>query len=440
MTMYLSPLVDVNEIDLSTTIPAVATSIGVIILRDTWKGPELKVQLVNSIDELIDIFGRPEGASDIDPKHGQSYEDLLAAAGFLQFGENLYCTRVLAPSATFAGVYGTVEELGGVSNSSSSTSNSSSSSCPFGSPTWETRFNNTYWEADEGGTGTWDSELGRWDSASFANFEVVQLVPLGTWNDGYRPTKMRIEWTPDIPISMFLYYGIFPDNDILTTNISGSYYGDVSPSGQGIFNIPEWFEPDDMETLSLSNNKSTPFSLTNVEFYNCSEPCTPQWHEEAIAQFGGEFPDDILFDNQVDGTWNDTDQRVESENPFGSIQAIQLQNYTGSCGFPTKIKIVYGLVTNPDGNKITQIVLYDALEVGSWELTNVVVSGGVEVDQTAVFNLTYQDHHEFGLQPFDQVRLLDSGNNQMYLKSLEVWDDCNPCPEGGEGGEGPPPS
>jgi hypothetical protein len=168
--------------------------------------------------------------------------------------------------------------------------------------------------------------------------------------------------------------------------------------------------------------------------------CTPQWHEEAIAQFGGEFPDDILFDNQVDGTWNDTDQRVEAENPFGSIQVIQLQNYTGSCGFPTKIKIVYGLVTNPDGNKITQIVLYDALEVGSWELTNVVVSGGVEVDQTAVFNLTYQDHHEFGLQPFDQVRLLDSGNNQMYLKSLEVWDDCNPCPEGGEGGEGPPPS
>jgi hypothetical protein len=61
MAMYLSPLVDVNEIDLTTTIPAVATSIGVLILRDTWKGPELKTQLVNDIDELIDTFGRPEG-------------------------------------------------------------------------------------------------------------------------------------------------------------------------------------------------------------------------------------------------------------------------------------------------------------------------------------------------------------------------------------------
>jgi hypothetical protein len=112
MAMYLSPLVDVNEIDLSTTIPAVATSIGVITLRDTWKGPELKRQLVNDVDELIDIFGRPEEANSRNlankTKHGQSYEDIMAAAGFLQFGSNLYCTRVLAPSATFAGAYGTL--------------------------------------------------------------------------------------------------------------------------------------------------------------------------------------------------------------------------------------------------------------------------------------------------------------------------------------------
>jgi hypothetical protein len=99
MTQYLSPLVDVNEIDLTTTIPAVATSIGVSTLRNTWKGPELKTQLVNTIDELTEIFGVPED---------DTYEDIMSAAGFLQFGNNLYCTRVLAPSATFAGAYGTV--------------------------------------------------------------------------------------------------------------------------------------------------------------------------------------------------------------------------------------------------------------------------------------------------------------------------------------------
>lgn len=99
MTQYLSPLVDVNEIDLTTTIPAVATSIGVSVLRNTWKGPELKRQLVNNIDELTEKFGTPEDTS---------YEDIMSAAGFLQFGNNLYCTRVLAPSATFAGAFGTV--------------------------------------------------------------------------------------------------------------------------------------------------------------------------------------------------------------------------------------------------------------------------------------------------------------------------------------------
>jgi hypothetical protein len=99
MTQYLSPLVDVNEVDLTTTIPAVATSIGVSVLRNTWKGPELKAQLVNTIDELTQVFGAPED---------DTYEDIMSAAGFLQFGNNLYCTRVLAPSATFAGAYGTV--------------------------------------------------------------------------------------------------------------------------------------------------------------------------------------------------------------------------------------------------------------------------------------------------------------------------------------------
>lgn len=98
MAMFLSPLVSVNEIDLTTTIPAVATSIAATVLRNVWKGPELKRQLINDIDELIQIFGEPEDIS---------YEDVLTAAGFLQYGNNLYCTRALPVSATFAGVYGT---------------------------------------------------------------------------------------------------------------------------------------------------------------------------------------------------------------------------------------------------------------------------------------------------------------------------------------------
>jgi len=101
MAFYLSPLVDVQEIDLSTTIPAVATSIGVIVLRNTYKGPEMKKTLVTTEEELISKFGKPT-------KH--SYTDILAAAGYLKYGNKLYCTRVMPVSATFAGT--NVDPLG----------------------------------------------------------------------------------------------------------------------------------------------------------------------------------------------------------------------------------------------------------------------------------------------------------------------------------------
>jgi hypothetical protein len=93
MAFYLSPLVDVNEIDLTTTIPAVATSIGVIVLRNTFKGPENKQILVADEADLIRAFGEPED---------DSYEDLMSATGFLKFGNKLYCTRVMPDDARFA--------------------------------------------------------------------------------------------------------------------------------------------------------------------------------------------------------------------------------------------------------------------------------------------------------------------------------------------------
>ena len=101
MAFYLSPLVDVNEIDLSTTIPAVATSIAVTVLRDTWKGDELKRTLITTRDELIENFGEPL-------TRANCYQDILSATGYLKYGNALYCTRAMAPSATFAGADGTL--------------------------------------------------------------------------------------------------------------------------------------------------------------------------------------------------------------------------------------------------------------------------------------------------------------------------------------------
>jgi len=96
MAFYMSPIVDVNEIDLSTTIPAVATSIGVSILRNTYKGPERKKVLITNTNNLIGTFGKPTNIANC-------YQDVLAATGFLRYGNALYCTRTMPVSATFAG-------------------------------------------------------------------------------------------------------------------------------------------------------------------------------------------------------------------------------------------------------------------------------------------------------------------------------------------------
>ena len=96
MALYLSPLVDINEVDLTTTIPSVATSMGVLAIRDPYKGPELKDQLITTLDELIDVFGEPTSGS---------YKDILAAAGYLKFGNKLYATAAFAPSASYAGMH-----------------------------------------------------------------------------------------------------------------------------------------------------------------------------------------------------------------------------------------------------------------------------------------------------------------------------------------------
>ena len=99
MAFYLSPLVDVQEIDLSTTIGAVSTSIGCIALRRTYKGIEKTARLVSTVEELLDTFGNPTSGS---------YEDIFTAMGYLKYGNKLYCTRCMPSTSTFAGAHGSM--------------------------------------------------------------------------------------------------------------------------------------------------------------------------------------------------------------------------------------------------------------------------------------------------------------------------------------------
>jgi len=204
MALYLSPLVDVNEIDLSTTIPAVATSIGVLVLRNTWKGPELKRQLVNNIDELIEVFGEPEDVS---------YKDIFSGIGFLKYGINLYCTRALAPSATFAGLYGTTASAGTLTQYASGNAYQLSD---FASEDSD-EFNNesTVFDAGRPDFGAEDSYIAK-DRGEWGNYVQIAYVGRNVYN-GVRAGSTALS----LGISSTLYDDIADIDKSFNTDTSG---------------------------------------------------------------------------------------------------------------------------------------------------------------------------------------------------------------------------
>jgi hypothetical protein len=189
-----------------------------------------------------------------------------------------------------------------------------------------------------------------------------------------------------------------------------------------------------LDELGSSSSSS---SSTSNSSSSSSAPCVPQWTEEAIGEPGAEV-DELLFNTVQVGTWDGVDERMESGDAGGGARSIDLQNYSGSCGYPPKIKIVIGLIDNAGGNTIDLISLRDNFGItlvynggGDVELTNQPISGGIETDNTFIFDDINYEGGE-GEEPFGSILIYDQDNN-TYIKSLEVWDDCGPC-----GGGGPP--
>jgi len=81
----LSPSVNVKEIDLSTSIPAVATSIAGTCGQFAW-GPVEEVSLIDTEANLVKRFGQPDN---------NNYKDWYSAANFLAYGKNLKVVRTV---------------------------------------------------------------------------------------------------------------------------------------------------------------------------------------------------------------------------------------------------------------------------------------------------------------------------------------------------------
>ena len=85
MAFQLSPGVNVSEIDLTTIVPSVATSIGAHAGIFAW-GPANEVITVGSEVELQDKFGNPDSTN---------FEYWFTAANFLAYGNNLKLVRAI---------------------------------------------------------------------------------------------------------------------------------------------------------------------------------------------------------------------------------------------------------------------------------------------------------------------------------------------------------
>ena len=83
MPFQLSPGVNVTEVDLTTIVPAVATSIGAIAGIFPW-GPIGERVLVDTETKLVSTFGTPTS---------NNAETFFTAANFLSYGNNLYVVR-----------------------------------------------------------------------------------------------------------------------------------------------------------------------------------------------------------------------------------------------------------------------------------------------------------------------------------------------------------
>jgi hypothetical protein len=90
MAFRVSPGVSIKEIDLTTVVPAVATTPGGYAGYFYW-GPCKEIVTVASERELAGVFGKPDSTN---------FVDFFTPANFLQYGNNIQVVRVVGSAAT----------------------------------------------------------------------------------------------------------------------------------------------------------------------------------------------------------------------------------------------------------------------------------------------------------------------------------------------------
>ena len=90
MAFQLSPGVNVSEIDLTTIVPSVATSVGAFAGQFAW-GPVGEVITISDEVRLVEVFGGPNNTN---------YEYWFSASNFLAYSNNLKVVRAANTTST----------------------------------------------------------------------------------------------------------------------------------------------------------------------------------------------------------------------------------------------------------------------------------------------------------------------------------------------------
>jgi len=90
MPFQISPGVQVTEVDLTTLIPAVATTEGAFVGTFAW-GPVDEITLIDSQAELVNRFGKP---------NSDNFQHWFSASNFLDYGNSLKVVRVVHTDPT----------------------------------------------------------------------------------------------------------------------------------------------------------------------------------------------------------------------------------------------------------------------------------------------------------------------------------------------------
>jgi phage tail sheath protein FI len=97
MAFQLSPGVNVSEVDLTTVVPSVATTVGGFAGNFNW-GPVDEIVTINNEVQLVERFGKPDS---------NTYTSFFTAANFLSYSNDLRIVRSAGSTANNATTSGT---------------------------------------------------------------------------------------------------------------------------------------------------------------------------------------------------------------------------------------------------------------------------------------------------------------------------------------------